>query len=215
MLSIIIPTKNEPYINRLIKEINKKVKARYEIIVVDKSDFSFKLPGAKVLRQRSDGLANAVLEGVKIAKGEYIVFMDGDGSHDPKYINDMLKFVLQYDIVIGSRYVKGGSSDDSFTRILISKVLNKTTAAFLGLEIKDIMSGYALAKAKLLRNPKLKPKGYKILLELVGRSKAKTKEIPIVFYKRKAGSSKVGFNFSGLKEMLRILSIAVKLKIGN
>ncbi len=213
LISIIIPTKNEPYINRLVKNIHKKVWENHEVIVVDKSDITPKITGAKLLRQKSDELGNAILEGVEEAKGDIIVFMDGDGSHNPEYINQMLKHIPQYDIVIGSRYVKGGHTEDNPKRVFVSKILNSLIAHSLGLNVKDLMSGFAMIKKRIFKKIKLKPRGYKILLEIVYKSKTKVKEIPITFYQRKAGKPKVGFNTAGIKEVIRIFIIVLSLKL--
>ncbi len=219
MISIIIPTKNEPYINQLIEDIHAKVKEEHEIIVVDKSDSPPKLARAKLLMQKTDGLGNAVLEGIKEAKGEFVVMMDGDGSHDPEYINDMLARMGDSDIVIASKYVPGGKTEDYASRIFVSRVFNAVIAAFLGLKVKDLMSGYAMFRKKIFGKIVLKPKGYKLLLEIVYKSKkacnARVSEIPMRFLKRKAGKSKVGFNAAGFREVWRIFLICVNLKFGR
>lgn len=212
MISIIIPTKNEPYINYLIRDIHNRVREKHEIIVVDKSDTKPKITGAKLIIQKSDGLGHAVLEGLNVSKGEYIVMMDGDGSHDPKYINVMYKYVKNYNIVVGSKYMKGGHTEDQGRRVIVSKIFNFLITAFLGLKVKDIMSGYAMFNRKIFDNIILKPKGFKLLMEIIYKSKAPVKEIPVIFYKRKAGKSKVGYNLSGLKEACRIFSLAWFLK---
>jgi len=219
MISIIIPTKNEPYINQLIEDIRAKVKAEHEIIVVDKSDVPPKLARAKILLQKTDGLGNAVLEGIKEAKGDFVVMMDGDGSHDPEYINYMLARMDDSDIVIASKYVPGGKTEDYASRILVSKIFNAVIAMFLGLKVKDIMSGYAMFRKEIFEKIVLRPKGYKLLMEIVYKSKkacnARVSEIPTHFIKRKAGKSKVGFNATGFREVWRIFLICVNLKFGK
>ncbi|MEM5814745.1 MAG: glycosyltransferase, partial [Candidatus Aenigmatarchaeota archaeon] len=165
MLSIIIPTKNEPCINDLIKDIRKKVKQKHEIIVVDKSDAVPEIRGAKLVRQKSDGLGAAVLEGVAASKGGIILMMDGDGSHDPAYIDKMFLEMKNNDIVIGSRYVDGGSSSDMLSRVIVSKLLTAAVSIVLGLGIKDPMSGFAMYRRSVLGKIRLNPKGYKLLME--------------------------------------------------
>ncbi len=215
MISIIIPTKEEPYINGLIKDIHKKVKAEHEIIVVDKSEKKPNIIGGKNVIQKSIGLGNAVVEGIKEAKGDYIVMMDGDGSHDPIYINDMFNQAKNYDIVVGSKYMPGGHTEDQGQRVIVSKIFNLLITGFLGLRVKDLMSGYALFNKKIFKGLVLKPKGYKLLMEIIYKSKRPVKEIPVVFHKRKAGKSKVGYNFSGVKEAWRIFSLAWSLRFGG
>ena len=215
MISILIPTKEEPYINDLIEDIHNKVKAEHEIIVIDKSPEKPAINGAKLILQKTNGLGNAILEGLKEAKGEYVVMMDGDGSHDPKYINDMYTQSKKYDIVVGSKYMEGGRTEDQGRRVIISKIFNLLITAFLGIKMKDLMSGYAMFNKKIFDGIALKPKGYKLLMEIVCKSKRPVKEIAVVFYKRKAGKSKVGYNFSGIKEAWRIFSLAWSLRFGK
>lgn len=216
MLSIIIPTKNESYINALVSDIRKKVRAKHEIVVVDKSDALPKIKGAKLVRQKSAGLGRAILEGVAASKGDIILMMDGDGSHDPAYIDKMLSLIKNYDVVIGSRYVKDGSSNDTLPRTAVSKLLTAAATVILGLGIKDPMSGFAMYRRKIFDSIMLSPKGYKLLMEICYKyrksGRSKIMEVPIAFHPRKYGRSKVGFNLDGLKEFTRIVSLMLSLR---
>jgi len=214
MISILIPTKNEPYIQTLVNEINKEIKQKHEIIIIDKSKKKHKLRGAKVIRQISDGLGNAILEGFKLSRGDIIATMDGDGSHDTKDLKKMLEKIPRYDIVIGSKLVKGGKTEDPFSRKIVTIGFSIITRLILGIKVKDSMTGFMVVKRKILEKIKLRPKGFKIVLEVIYKSKAKIAEVPITFHKRKAGESKVGFNIKGLKEAFRIFNLIIKLKIG-
>ena len=92
LVSIIIPIKNEPYIDTLIYDIHHELKnIKHEIIVVDKSENRPNIKNAKLIVQKSDGLGKAFLEGLKESKGNIIVLMDGDGSHDPKDIRSLFR----------------------------------------------------------------------------------------------------------------------------
>lgn len=218
MLSIIIPTKDEPYINDLIADVHKKVDADHEIIVVDKSRVAPTIKGGKLVLQKSDGLGNAILEGLEECKGDTILMMDGDGSHDPAYINDMLKNIEDYDVVIGSKYVPGGFTEDYGSRVMVSKIFNLVISTFLGLKVKDLMSGFVMYKRNVFDGLVLRPRGYKIAMEIIYKSSRKKdikiKEVPIRFYKRKAGESKVGFNRAGLSEVWRIFFLTASLRLG-
>lgn len=218
MLSVIIPTKNEPYLQQLIDDIGKKVKAENEIIVVDKSAVPPAISGVKIIRQKSDGLGNAFLEGLEEATGDTVVIMDGDGSHDPAYINAMEACAKEYDIVVGSKFAEGGSSEDTISRAVVSRLFSAAIGTLLGLKIKDPMSGFALFRRSIFNGLELKPRGYKIVLEIMYKGSkrgARIKEVAIRFQKRKAGESKVGFNTAGLKEALRIIFLAWSLRTGK
>jgi dolichol-phosphate mannosyltransferase len=214
LISILIQTKNEPYIQQLVNKINKVIKQRHEIIVIDKSLKTPKIKGVIVLKQESDGLGNAILEGLKKAKGNLIVTMDGDGSHDPEDLKKMLEKIPEYDIVIGSKLVPGGKTEDSLSRITVTTVTNLLTRMILGIKVKDPMTGFMLVKRNSIEKIKLKPRGYKIVVEVIYKSKAKITEVPITFHKRKAGKTKVGFNIKGFKEFFRIIILLVEMRLG-
>lgn len=212
-VSIIIPTKNEPYIQKLVDKIHEEISnLNHEIIVVDKSDVTPKLKRAKVLRQKSDGLGKAFLEGLKLAKGDVIVLMDGDGSHRPEDLPKLIEKTKSYDIVIGSKYVKGGRTKDKLYRILISRIYCLFASLILGLKVKDSMSGFAAVRRKVYEKIRLNPIGFKINTELLYRAKRfgfRATEVPIVFEERKFGKSK-----TNLKEGLKTLKFIFKLKFG-
>jgi dolichol-phosphate mannosyltransferase len=212
-VSIIIPTKNEPYIQELVERIHKTLsKFDHEIIVVDKSEIIPKIKGAKVIRQKTDGLGNAILEGIRLAKGNIIVTMDGDGSHRPEDLPKLIEKTKEYDIVIGSKYVKGGKTKDKLHRILISKAYCLLASFVLGLKIKDSMSGFAAVRKEVYKKIKLNPIGFKINTELLYKAKKfgfKVTEVPIIFEKRKAGKSK-----GTIKEGFRALRFILELKLG-
>ncbi|MCM8807799.1 MAG: glycosyltransferase, partial [Candidatus Omnitrophica bacterium] len=212
-VSIIIPTKEEPYIQELVNRIYKTLSGfDFEIIIVDKSKVTPKLKGARVIKQKSNGLGNAVLEGLKLAKGEIIVTMDGDGSHRPEDLPKLIEKAKDYDIVIGSRYVKGGKSEDKFYKIVISRIYCFFASFILGLKVKDNMSGFAVIKRKIFDKISLNPRGFKINTEILYKAKKfnfKVAEVPITFEQRKIGKPKRTF-----KEGLRILMFIIELKLG-
>lgn len=212
-VSVLIPTKNEPLINELIKKIHQALKNfKHEIIVIDKSDTIPNIKNAKLVIQESDGLGKAILEGLLHATGDVIVTMDGDFSHDPKDLPRLIETSKHVDIVIGSRFIKGGKTTDETHRKLISRAYRRFASFILGIDVKDNMSGFAVIKKKVYDTLQLDPIGYKINLEIMYKSKKhdfKVKEVPIWFTKRKAGKSK-----AGIKEALRTLFFILNLKLG-
>ena len=210
-ISILIPTKNEPLINELIKEVHQVLKnLKHEIIVIDKSKITPNIKDAKLVTQESDGLGKAIIEGLAYASGDVIVTMDGDFSHDP---NDLLKLIgkiNEYDIIIGSRFVPNAKTEDRIYRRFISFLFRKFASIILDLNVEDSMSGFIAMKRSVYQNLKLDPIGYKINTEVVYKGKRNgfsIHEVPIVFHKRKIGGSK-----SGIKEGLRTLFFILKLK---
>lgn len=213
MASIIIPTKNEPCIQELVHQIHKVLsKFKHEIIIVDKSDKQPKIKKAKLLTQKSDGLGNAIIEGLEASRGDVIITMDGDGSHRPKDLPEMIKKAKDFDIVIGSKYVAGGETQDKWYRLMISKIYCKFASFVLGLKIKDNMSGFSAIRRVVYEKIRPIPIGFKINMEILYKAKRfrfKATEVPIVFLKRKMGKSK-----GSLKEGLGTLRFILELKLG-
>ena len=219
MISIIVPTYKEalnlePLITKITDAMKDENKG-YEIIIVDDNscdgtidiiqDLAEKGISVKlVTRTEERGLSSAVIKGFENAQGNILVCMDGDLSHPPECIPDMVNFLRneKTEFVIGSRYVKGGSTDENWGlfRWLNSKVATLLARPFV--KVKDPMSGFfALSKDTFERAEQLNPIGYKIALELMVKCSCDhIKEIPIHFSNRKFGNSKLN-----LKEQLRYI----------
>jgi dolichol-phosphate mannosyltransferase len=77
------------------------------------------------------------------------------------------------------------------------------------------MTGFMVAKRDIFNKIKLRPRGFKVVIETVYKSKAKIVEVPILFRERKMGSSKAGFNMKGINEISRIIILLLELKLGR
>lgn len=214
-VSIIIPTKDEPAIQKLIDEINKTIKQKHEIIIVDKSKFKPNIQDAKLISQRSDGLGNAFVEGLSQANGDVIALMDGDGSHRPEDLNSLLSKIGKYEIALGSKLIEGGHSNDTIGRKAVTFAFSALARLILWVDIRDPMTGFMAAKTDVFNRFELKPRGFKVVIETVYKSRAKIVEVPILFRERKMGSSKVGLNMQGINEISRILILLFELKWGR
>jgi dolichol-phosphate mannosyltransferase len=192
LLSIIIPVKNEPYLPQLVNRI-RQLRLGYDIHIHIQNEL---------------GLANAVLCGVRSSAGEVICVLDADGSHSPKYIPSMIQRLRDADIIVGSRYVKGGGTQDYFMRMLLSRFFCKVARAVLRLKVNDNMSGFIVAKREVFDQLHLQPFGYKFGLEMIVKSKGKfvIMEHPVVFERRKMGYSKTGLG-QGMKTFIFILKL--------
>ena len=146
-------------------------------------------------RAHKYGLMSAILQGIQDSSGEYILVMDADLSHSPEVIPKMIDEIQNsdYDIIIGSRYIKGGSIIGwPFRRRVISIGATKIAQYGLKVKVKDPMSGFFICKRHVLRNIDINTAGYKILLELlVKKPGINAKEIPYSFVDRKLGKSKM------------------------
>ena len=148
-------------------------------------------------RKNKKGLSSAILDGVELTSNEYIIVMDADLSHPPEIIKKMITLLQdRYHLVIGSRYVEGGTVENwSIKRRIISK--GATLIAKIGLNInqKDPMSGFFGFHKNILSGINFDAIGYKILLEILVKNKnIKIKEIPISFNDRDYGKSKLGIH---------------------
>jgi len=221
---LIIPTYNEALnIGKLIRAL-KLLKADLKIIVVDDAspDGTGKIVSkiadvVLISRKRKLGLGSAYKEGFKYAFShgyDVVGTMDADFSHDPKFLPKMITKIKDHDLVIGSRYVKGGNIIGfNFVRKLISGSAQFAARSILGLKVKDATSGYRIYKKKVLVRIKfdsILSQGYSYLIEslfLATKSGFKIGEVPIVFKNRRLGSSKISS-----AEIFKALNTVIRLK---
>lgn len=210
-LSVILPTYNESQniatmIDSIAEALPKGMQA--EIIVVDDSSpdgtgdiaeshactLGKKEIQIEVIRRPAKlGLSSAILAGANSACGEVVVVMDSDMSHPPQTIPHMLDEIRKCDIVVASRYVKGGAvAGWPFKRKIVSKGANKVARYSLGIHIKDPMSGFFAFKRHIIKGIKFDAIGYKMLLEILVKARgARVNEIPYTFINRRLGTSKL------------------------
>ena len=208
-LAIVIPTYNETdNIELLISRI-LEIKNDATLIIVDDNspdgtgEIADKLSKTysqiHVIRRngpRGRGLAG--IEGFKYALNldvPYIMEMDADFSHDPKYIPDLLKEIKGCDVAIGSRYIKAGNDKRCFRRRIVSKLAGIYIRKVLKTEISDPTSGYRCFKRNVLERidfESLISEGPSIVEEILYhciKNKFKIVEIPINFEDRRHGRS--------------------------
>jgi dolichol-phosphate mannosyltransferase len=164
-----------------------------------------------VVRTGDRGLSQAVLDGLRRCEAEVLVVMDADLSHPPETIPRMVEELgAGADVVVGSRFTEGGSTDDDWGPL---RWVNSRVATLLArplTRLKDPMSGFfALRRSTFAAGRDLNPVGYKIGLELIIKCHAtKAVEIPIRFADRRYGTSKLS-----LKEQLKYLQHLRRLYI--
>lgn len=145
---------------------------------------------------------------------DVVITMDGDGSHQPQYLNDFLKHIQNYDLIIGSRYIPGGGIENwELWRRLLSKFGNIYAKFLTGAKINDLTAGFMCIKKELLEKVNLNEinsTGYAYLMEFkiycVEKLGASFKEVPIIFKERGRGESKMSNRIigEGIKAPLRI-----------
>ena len=169
-------------------------------------------------RPEKQGLGPAYKQGFKQALSlgaEIIIQMDADFSHQPKYIPQMLEQARRHDIVLGSRYVKGGSVDEQwgFLRQWLSRWANRIyTPGILNIPINDATGGFRLfhrASLMGMNINQVKANGYVFQVEMIfvaHRLGFNIKEIPIHFPDRIRGTSKMSISIA-LEAALRVWQI--------
>jgi dolichol-phosphate mannosyltransferase len=210
---VILPTYNEiESLASVIGRIRQSVPLADVLIVDDSSpdgtgELAEKLaaedPGLSVLhRTAKEGLGRAYLAGFDFALEQdylYVVEIDADGSHDPAELPAMIELARAgADLVIGSRWVLGGSVRNwPWLRQAISRLGNSYARAALRSDIRDITSGFRVFKAEALRSLHLSAvssQGYCFQVELAWRLERNggvVVESPIIFVERAAGRSKM------------------------
>lgn len=224
MISVVVPTYNESKnIKKLVSKVDEALKGiEYEIIYVDDStdntpevirEVSKEYKSVKLIhREGKRGLATALHEGFKMAKGEYIASMDGDLQHPP-YVLKKLYDALENgaDMAIPSRKIDGGKrSGLNWYRKLISRWAKKVGHMILPClkNISDPTSGMFMIKREVIEGVKLEPSGWQFMVEVLAMGNyKKITEIPYEFEKRQEGKSKisvwVGFDYLKLLLGLR------------
>lgn len=207
-LTVIIPTyREEANIRKIITEVDAVLKNRAingEILVVDDNspdntiaivnELKKEKQNLNLLVRTSDhGLSQSVADGFLHADSEIFVVIDADLSHPPALIPKMYDEIRAgCDVVIGSRYMEGGG----IRKWPLKRRIISLGATFLGRlllpDITDPVSGFFAMRKSVIAGARLKPRGYKILLEVLGKGTwERDREIPFEFSDRETGTSKL------------------------
>jgi dolichol-phosphate mannosyltransferase len=207
-VSIIVPTLNEEEnIVPLVSQITACAVPFREILFVDDHSTDATRDKIRVLARNQPirlieqdsadvGLAGAIMLGARAARGEILLVMDADLSHPPERIKDLLAplFAGTADLVVGSRYVKNGSTPGwPMWRRIVSRAGAALAYPLTGLH--DSMCGFfAIGRSRLL-NLAPQTSGFKIVFETMVRARGtlRVREIPIAFRQRVRGKSKMSF----------------------
>ena len=223
---VILPCFNEEQnLETLIPAIEASIKPKmpYKIIAINDgssdhtaqilNDLSKQYPIILIEHQKNQGLAETLKDGLSVAaevskNEDLIITMDSDNTHNPRYMLDMAKTMQSADIVIGSRYAKGGKQlNVPPHRVILSKAINQIIKLTTKLPIKDATSGYRCFKAKTIKKlhkklgkKTIESKGFEISLELILKlfwQKPIMIEVPITLdYGKKGGRSKMKIFFT-------------------
>ncbi|MFG6402245.1 MULTISPECIES: glycosyltransferase [unclassified Microbacterium] len=230
-VSVIVPTFNEgPNVRELLRRLDSALTGTaYEVVFVDDStdDTPEIIAAASAVSEApvrlihrdhpTGGLGGAVVEGMQAATASWCLIMDGDLQHPPEVIPDMLRRAGRgdVDVVVASRYTDGGTSDGlaGVVRTGVSKVSTLLTKAMFPRKLSgcsDPMTGFFLVNRDSLEVDSLRPRGFKILLEILARRQMRVAEVPFDFAERFAGESKASFT-----QGIRFLTQLTMLRFGR
>ncbi|WP_224370887.1 polyprenol monophosphomannose synthase [Hyalangium versicolor] len=227
---VCIPTYNEADNLEPITRAVLAAEPRVDILVVDDNSpdgtgkiadtLAAKEPRIRVLhREKKEGLGRAYLAAFRWALAEgytYIIEMDADFSHDPRYLPSLLDAAeAGADLVLGSRYVTGGGTVNwGVGRQIISKGGSLYARTILGVGIHDLTGGFKCFHRRVLEGiglDQVQSTGYSFQIELTYRTLKKgftVREVPIVFEDRRVGQSKMS-----RKIFLEALTMVWKLRL--
>lgn len=211
---ILLPTYNErDNVTTFIPEVFSALPEARIVVIDDNSpdgtgavvrDLTSRFKGLSLLsREKKEGLGVAYKHGFRhvllMPDVERIVLMDADGSHDTSYLQALVEGCREHDLVIGSRYVSGGSVEGwEKWRYMLSRYGNLYAQLLTGLEIHDLTAGFYCMKKELLERLDLNAltsSGYAFQIDLkfhaIHERGARVREIPIHFKQRREGESKL------------------------
>ncbi|MFL2759695.1 MAG: polyprenol monophosphomannose synthase [Dehalococcoidia bacterium] len=215
---IVVPTYNESEnISILLDEIFGLDLNNIHVLIVDDNSPDNTADVAKfyaesngfsvsiLRRDRKSGLGTAYIEGFRQVilqlsqKEGFVVQMDADLSHDPKYILKMIEILNENDVAVGSRYYRGGGSNEEWGlyRKLLSECGNKLIRFVSGLKIKDCTSGFKVFRSQALKEicwNNIRCVGFGFQVEIAMQCQKngfRIQEYPIIFNDRTAGDSKM------------------------
>jgi dolichol-phosphate mannosyltransferase len=200
-ISVIIPVLNERDNLRILiprlQALLEREKLSYEIVVIDGNstdgtrDAAESL-GARVVGERRRGYAGALETGFAEARGEYLLTLDADLSHDPDFVPKMWRARERADIVIASRYVRGGVTYSDWIRRATSWCLNIALSRLLALPVLDVSSGFRLYRREAVQGLALESDNFEVQEEILARAFSRgfsLGEVPFVYFPRSAGNS--------------------------
>lgn len=221
-LSVVLPAfREEENLRLLLPRIHAAVRSlpiAAEVLVVDTVAPLDATPevcareGIRYLnRGPTNAYADAVRTGIAAARGQWILFMDADGSHAPELIPTLFARRADADVVIASRYVDGGHTENSRVLVLMSWVVNACYRFVLGLRVKDVSNSFKLYRADWLRSLELRCDNFDVIEEILYKLRvvyrARMLEVPATFRKRMFGETKrnlVAFMLSYVATLVRL-----------
>lgn len=194
----------------------------YEILVVDTKA---EMDGTKsyctgleseniryVNRSPDNYYGDAIRTGIANITGDLAVCMDADGSHSPEFILQMLPAAKENDLVIASRYIEGGYTENNKVQVLMSKIVNLVYSTVLGLKCKDVSNSFRIYRTNQLKTLSLRCNNFDIVEEILFKltrnyTDLRVIELPYTFKQRLFGETKrsmIEFIYSYLRTLVKL-----------
>jgi dolichol-phosphate mannosyltransferase len=222
-LSVVLPSYNEEENLRLllprIRQACAALTDAHEIIVVDTiapmdgtPELCAEEEIAYLNRTGGDSYGDAIRTGIAAAKGRFVICMDADGSHPPHFLADLYERREEADIVVASRYVEGGFTENAAVLVWMSWIVNIGYRVVLGLKCKDVSNSFKLYPGAALKALELRCNNFDIVEEILykmvkANPQFRIMEVPFSFKKRMFGQTKrnlFAFIFSYLVTLSRL-----------
>lgn len=236
-LSVVLPAYEEaanlkcllPRLNAVARELTPS----YEILVIDAQSPRDETPAVcgefavrYLARTGGSMYGHAIRTAIREARGTFIIIMDADGSHAPEFLPRLWEQRADADLVIASRYVAGGRTENPAVLILMSLTVNVLFRLALGLKCRDVSNSFRLYRGQDFRELRLKCNHFDIVEEMLVKLTTLhpgycIREVPFCFEKRKAGKTKrnlftfaLGYGIT-LVRMMRLRREARKQRAGK
>jgi dolichol-phosphate mannosyltransferase len=191
----------------LLPAINKFIDEKVKVYIIDRVEQDKKIQAickdndAKYLnRKNDDSFGSAIRRALEISNEgnfDWLITMDADFSHSPSDLNKILNKINhnEHDIIIGSRYIEGGGTENNFILKLMSRTLNIVYAKYLKLNIKDVSNNFKAYRSCKISSIELVENNFEVVEELLAKclftnNNLKVIEIPTYFNNRLKGKSK-------------------------
>ncbi|GAP71534.1 glycosyl transferase family protein [Candidatus Symbiothrix dinenymphae] len=223
-LSIVIPAyKEAENLDIILPKIKEAVKGiDHEIIIIDTMEAMDNTEAVCTKhavkyfhREGGNTYGDAIRTGFQKAAKEYLLVMDADGSHSPDDFHKMFEDCADYDLTIGSRYVKGGKTDNPAILVFMSQVVNVCYRIVLGVKVKDVSNSFRVYRTKDVQKLHLDCSNFDLVEEIliklsINNKNYRIREVPTSFKKRMYGESKrdlVMFAFSYIGSLSKLVKI--------
>jgi dolichol-phosphate mannosyltransferase len=218
-LTVVLPAKGEgPNLKLLLpalRQVTSGLGLSTEILVITPAADALcesvaRESGALVIQQATPGYGGALKRGFEAAAADWILTMDADQSHRPDFVADMWSARQRADIVVASRYVRGGKAIMPYGRYLLSRALNFVFSRGLDIAVSDMSSGFRLYRKQALPSLADLPENFDAIQTILVRAHIECRriiEIPFTYHPRGHGRSTarlVRFGLDSVRTFFRL-----------